>query len=98
MIIIDSHVHLWKKQHGLFQGKPVISLNNGLSDFGGEIRQMMPPYMIDGENNAEMLISNMDYAGVSAAVVTQEIIDGNQNDYLVEVKKKYQGTVFKRAE
>lgn len=88
-MIIDAHLHLWKKQDGLVDGRKVIPLKNGRSDFGGEIRQMMPPYMIDGVNSAETLISNMDYAGVSACAVTQEEIDGNQDDYLLEVKKKY---------
>jgi predicted TIM-barrel fold metal-dependent hydrolase len=31
----------------------------------------------------------MDYAQVSAAVITQEYIDGLQNDYLAEVQEKY---------
>lgn len=87
-MIIDAHAHLWKKQNGLVNGKPVYDIGGGKSDFGGEIRQMMPPYMTDGENSVERLISNMDYAGVSGAVITQEYIDGNQNDYLIEAKKK----------
>ncbi len=45
--------------------------------------------MIDGKNSAEVFLSNMDYAQVSAAVVVQEIIDGCQDDYLSEVQKKY---------
>jgi predicted TIM-barrel fold metal-dependent hydrolase len=86
MRIIDAHAHLWLKQNGRMQGRPVISLKNGRSDVGGEVRQMMPPYMVTGENTAEMLLSNMDYAGVSAAVITQEILDGNQNGYLKAAK------------
>lgn len=46
---------------------------------------MLPPFMIDGRNTAEVFLSNMDYAQVAAAVVVQELIDGNQNDYLAEV-------------
>lgn len=88
-MIIDAHAHLWKKQSGFVNGKPVTALKNGKSDFGGEIRQMMPPYMLSGENTAEMLVSNMDYAGVNAAVITQEEIDGNQDKYLLSVKEKY---------
>ena len=87
MKIIDAHTHLWLRQNGRNGGRPVVSLQNGRSDVGGEIRQMMPPYMTNGENTAEMLLSNMDYAGVSAAVVTQEILDGNQNDYLKAAKR-----------
>lgn len=88
-MIIDAHTHLWKKQNGLAEGKQVFSLKNGKSNFCGEIRQMMPPYMINGENTADMLISNMDYAGVNGAVITQEEIDGNQDDYLLNAKAAY---------
>ena len=85
-MIIDAHAHLWKKQNGILNGKPVYDIGGGKSDFGGEIRQMMPPYMTDGENTAERLLANMDYAGVSGAVITQEYIDGNQNEYLLACK------------
>ena len=92
-MIIDAHLHLWDKQNGRVDEKPVIALTNGRSDFGGEIRQMMPPYMLDGRNTVEMLIANMDYARVSGCVVTQEYIDGNQDRYLLECKKKYQDRI-----
>ena len=85
-MIIDAHAHLWKKQNGIVNGKPVYDIGGGKSDFGGEIRQMMPPYMTDGENSAERFLANMDYAGVSGAVITQEYIDGNQNEYLLSCK------------
>ena len=88
-ITIDAHVHLWEKQEGCVGGKPVVGIGNGKSDFGGEIRQMMPPYMSDNQNTVERLIANMDYARVSGAVVTQEYIDGNQDDYLILAKQKY---------
>ena len=55
----------------------------------GEIRQMVPPFMVDGVNSAEVFLSNMNYAQVSAAVITQEFIDGIQNDYLEEVAQRY---------
>ena len=88
-IKIDAHVHLWKNINGLLNGKKVYSLGNGKVDFGGEVRQMMPPYMEDGQNTVERLIANMDYACVNAAVITQEYIDGNQDEYLLSAKKKF---------
>lgn len=88
-MIIDAHAHLWKKQNGIVNGKAVYHIGGGKSNFGGEIRQMMPPYMTDGENSIERFIANMDYARVSGAVITQEYIDGNQDSYLLEAKKKY---------
>ena len=56
--------------------------------------QMMPPFMIDEQNSAEVLLSNMNYAQVGAAVVVQEVIDGNQNAYLTEVQQKYPERFF----
>lgn len=88
-MIIDAHAHLWKRQQGKVDGKDVFATAGGKSNFGGEIRQMMPPYMTDGENTAERFLANMDYAGVSGAVITQEEIDGNQDAYLLSAKAQY---------
>ncbi len=88
-MIIDAHAHLWKKQSGIVNGKAVYDIGGGKSNFDGEIRQMIPPYMTDGINSVERLVANMDYAGVSGAVITQEYIDGNQDAYLLEAKAKY---------
>lgn len=83
--IIDAHAHLWLRQDTVVNGQAIRPLPNGRSHFFGEERQMLPPFMIDGKNSAEVFLSNMDYAQVSAAVITQEFIDGNQNDYLRHV-------------
>jgi predicted TIM-barrel fold metal-dependent hydrolase len=89
MKIIDTHSHLWLKQDTTWNGLPIKSLDNGRSIFLGEEVQMIPPFIIDGRNSAEVFLSNMNYAQVSAAVVVQELIDGCQNDYLLEVAQKY---------
>ena len=89
MKIVDSHAHLWKCQCGRVEGRDVFPVGGGKSSFGGEIRQMMPPYMTDDANTAERFLANMDYAKVSAAVITQEEIDGNQDSYLATVRQKY---------
>ena len=87
--IIDAHAHLWLKQDTVVDDLPIRTLEGGRSLFMGEVRQMVPPFMIDGVNSAEVFLSNMDYAQVSAAVITQEFIDGIQNDYLMEVARRY---------
>ena len=94
--IIDAHSHLWLKQDTVVNGLPIRTLpdNGSRSEFLGEVRQMLPPFMIDGRNTAEVFLSNMDYAQVSAAVVTQEFIDGIQNDYLEEVVRRYPDRFF----
>lgn len=92
--IIDAHSHLWLRQDTEVDGLPIRTLQNGKSLFMGEVRQMIPPFMTDGRNTAEVFLSNMDYAQVSGAVVTQEYIDGIQNSYLLEVMKQYPDRFF----
>lgn len=92
--IIDAHSHLWLKQDTVVDGLPIRTLENGRSLFMGEVRQMLPPFMTDGRNSAEVFLSNMDYAQVAAAVVTQEFIDGMQNDYLEQVRQQYPDRFF----
>lgn len=89
MKIIDAHSHLWLKQDTVWNGMEIRTMPNGRSMFLGEEVQMVPPFMIDGVNSAEIFLSNMNYAQVSAAVVTQEYIDGIQNDYLIDVQRRY---------
>ena len=94
MNIIDAHSHLWLRQDTQWDGKSIRSLKNGRSIFLDEEVQMLPPFMIDGVNSAEVFLSNMDYAQVGAAVVVQEFIDGLQNDYLAEVSRTYPDRFF----
>ena len=92
--IIDAHSHLWLYQDTEVDGLKIKTTENGQSLFMGEVRQMLPPFMIDGRNTAEVFLANMNYALVGAAVVTQEYIDGIQNDYLMEVMTKYPDRFF----
>ncbi len=95
-LIIDAHSHLWLRQDTLVDGSAIRTLkpNGSRSVFFGEERQMLPPFMIDGRNTAEVFLSNMNYAQVGAAVVVQEVIDGNQNTYLSEVQATYPERFF----
>ena len=93
-LIIDAHSHLWLRQDTVVDGQPIRTTTNGRSLFFGEEVQMLPPFMIDGKNTAEVFLSNMNYAQVAGAVVVQEVIDGCQNDYLTQVQKKYPNRFF----
>lgn len=84
--MIDAHLHLWRNQNGMVNGLPVYDIGGGRSMFGGQVRQMLPPDMTDGINSVERLLANMDFAQVAGAVVTQEYIDGNQDEYLKLVR------------
>ena len=96
MKIIDAHAHLWLHQDTVVNGLPIYQMepNRSRSMFFGEERQMLPPYMTDGQNTAERFLSNMDYAQVSAAIITQEFIDGLQNTYLEQVQLRYPNRFF----
>ena len=89
MTIIDAHSHLWLRQDAVVDGQHIEAMPGGRARFFGEERQMLPPFLIDGRNSAEVFLSNMNYAQVGAAVVVQEIIDGNQDAYLREVQARY---------
>ena len=93
-LIIDAHSHLWLQQDTTWNGLKIRTTKNGRSMFLGQEVQMLPPFMTDGSNTAEVFLSNMDYAQVSAAVVVQEFIDGLQNDYLIEVQRQYPDRFF----
>ena len=93
-MIIDAHSHLWLKQDTTVDGKRILSLKNGRSIFMDEEVQMLPPFMIDGQNTAEVFLSNMNYAQVGGAVVVQEVIDGCQNAYLTKVQHDYPDRFF----
>ena len=94
--IIDAHSHLWLRQDTQWNGLAIRTKdgNGSRSEFLGEERQMLPPFIIDGRNTAEVFLSNMDYAQVGAAVVVQEFIDGLQNDYLLSVQRRYPDRFF----
>ncbi len=94
MTIIDAHSHLWYRQDTTWNGQKISPLPNGRSMFLGEEVQMLPPFMIDGHNTAEVFLSNMNYAQVQAAVVVQEFIDGLQNKYLKWVQEHYGDRFF----
>ena len=93
-LIIDAHSHLWLRQDTEWNGWVIRTTRNGRSLFLGEEVQMLPPFMTDGRNTAEIFLSNMDYAQVSGAVVVQEFIDGLQNDYLKTVQQQYPDRFF----
>ena len=92
--IIDAHSHLWLWQHTVVNGRDISQLPNGRSMFMGNEVQMMNPWMQDNHNSAEKFIACMDYAMVGGAVVTQEFIDGLQNDYLEYVGRRWGDRFF----
>lgn len=93
--VIDAHMHLWDHVLGRVHGKtPVTPVANGVLRIGEDEVLGMPAYMLDCRALAEYFVAEMDAAGVSAAVVVQEYLDGEQNDYLLSVASRYPGRFF----
>ena len=63
MTIIDAHSHLWLHQDAVVDGQPIRTLPNGRALFFGEERQMLPPFMIDGRNSAEVFLYALGLGG-----------------------------------
>lgn len=93
-MIIDAHIHLWDKINGRLGTEKVQPVKNGIIRIGRKDIQGMPTWFSDCRNPAELALAALDDAGVDRAVVTQEYLDGNQNDYLLWVKQQYPDRLF----
>ena len=93
-MIIDSHIHLWDKIDGLLGNKKVKPVKDGMIQIGSKTCQGMPAWFTDCRNPAELVLAVFDEVGVDGGVVNQGCLDGNQNDYLLKVKKKYPKRFF----
>jgi L-galactono-1,5-lactonase len=89
-MIVDAHGHIWNRVEGAIGGKtPVRPLRNGQIRIGERIVLGMPACMADCAARAEYFVAEMDAAGVDLAVVVQEYLDGQQNDYCLEAVRRY---------
>lgn len=88
---IDAHVHLWETVNGFWDGEPTsnVGSRNGRIRKGAEEFQMMPHAFDDSRSSAERLIVYLDAHGIDLAVALQEWMDGAQDDYLAEAKRRY---------
>ncbi|MAS90645.1 MAG: amidohydrolase [Verrucomicrobiales bacterium] len=97
-MIIDSHMHIWDRIHGLVKGElPVRPLGSGMISIGEEKMLGMPATLNECQALAEYVIGEFDASGVQAGVVVQEYLDGPQNDYLLSVKNNYPDRFFLHA-
>jgi predicted TIM-barrel fold metal-dependent hydrolase len=69
-------------------------VRNGTIEIGEQQMLGMPAYMLDCRALAEYFVAEMDALGVSAGVVVQEYLDGEQNDYLMKVAEQFPGRFF----
>ena len=93
-MIIDAHMHLWDKVAGRLGEDRIQPLENGKILIGNKLVQGMPTFFSDCRSTAERALAVFEDAGVDTAVVTQEFLDGNQNEYLAKVKSDYPDKFF----
>ncbi|MAP16751.1 MAG: amidohydrolase [Verrucomicrobiales bacterium] len=97
-MVIDAHMHIWNKVHGLVNGEfPVRPLKSGMISIGEEKMLGMPAVFKECQALAEYVVGEFDASGVQAGVVVQEYLDGPQNDYLLSVQRNYPGRFFFHA-
>lgn len=87
-MIVDAHMHIWKRINGVVNGGvKVTPRGNGMITIGKALMLGMPATHLDCSARAEWVVSEFDAAGVDVGVVVQETMDGPQNDYLLSVMK-----------
>lgn len=96
-MIVDAHLHLWNRVDGRLGRERVRPLKDGVILVGKRRIQGMPSWFLDCRNPAELALAALDDAGVDVGIVTQEYLDGNQNDYLVRVMRKFPDRFFVHA-
>lgn len=81
-MIIDAHAHIMTTVNGLTISGPTRSLPWGKVKWGDETIQLLPPFSEVTAFTAEMLLAQMDWAGVDRAVLLQGPFYGEANAYI----------------
>jgi predicted TIM-barrel fold metal-dependent hydrolase len=88
-MLIDAHAHIFPEILGLTGRGPTRSLGYGLAAVGSEVERILPPYSSSTAFTPEMLIANLDWAGVDKAVLLQGPFYGECNGYAAEAIGRY---------
>ena len=88
-MIIDAHAHIFPEVRGVTGRGSTRSPGYGRIAVGGEETQLLPPYNKKTVFTPEMLIANMDWAGVDKAVLLQGPFYGECNSYVLEALNRY---------
>ena len=97
-MIVDAHMHLWDRLHGAIgRDLPVRPVRDGMVKLGDTQMLGMPATMHDCAARAEYFVEDMDAAGIDLGVVVQENMDGEQNDYCLDVLQRFPSRFFVHA-
>ena len=88
-MIIDAHSHIFPEVQGATGSGPSRGLGYGRIAVGDEETQLLPPYNETTVFTPEMLLANMDWAGVDRVVLLQGPFYGECNSYVLEALGRY---------
>lgn len=88
-MMVDAHAHVFPQVRGLIGAGPTRSLGYGRIAIGARAEQLLPPYNEKTAFTPQMLVANMDWAGVERAVLLQGPFYGECNQYVLEALEQY---------
>ena len=89
MRIVDAHAHIFPHIQGQVGSGPTKGLGYGRMLVGSDEIQLMPAHNEETIYSAEMLLANMDWAGVERAVLLQGPFYGECNAYAQDAARRY---------
>ena len=87
--IIDAHAHIFPEVRGAIGDGLTRGLGYGRIAVGETEIQLLPPYGEKTVFTAEMMLTNMDWAGVDKAVLLQGPFYGECNRYVLDALTRY---------
>ena len=88
-MIVDAHSHIFPQVQGSTGRGPIRGSGYGRIVVGEEETQLLPPYNETTVFTPEMLLANMDWAGVTKAVLLQGPFYGECNSYVLDALDRY---------
>lgn len=89
MRIVDAHAHIFPKVQGQVGAGVTRGLGYGRIRVGSDKIQLMPAHNKQTVYSAEMLLANMDWAGVERTVLLQGPFYGECNNYAEDVARRH---------
>ena len=88
-MIVDVHAHIFPRICGMTASGPTVGIGYGRISVGGTPHQLMPPLNEQTIHTPEMLIAQMDWAGVDKALLLQGPDHGVCNEYVAKALARY---------
>jgi predicted TIM-barrel fold metal-dependent hydrolase len=88
-MIIDAHAHIMPEVNGQTGSGLTRSQSYGMISWGEQTVRLLPPMTGKTSFPPEVLLENMDWAGVDKAVLLQGPFYGELNDYVAQAVKQW---------